>query len=305
MRLREDMDITKQVNGKKSQVLIVEDDPEITSFLKVLLSELYSVTVVSEGRTAMEKMESPENNTDVVVLDYRLPDISGLEVLRKIKRLKPHIPVIFITAYGDEEVAVKAFRCGVRDYLKKPFNYNEFLHSLKACLALSLLDKRGPRRVLTDDVDRITSDFINGINNAATKYNLQKAVIYINNNYMTRITRDKVAKEACSSKNHFSREFKKIFGCTFKDYINKLRIEKARELLKNTRISITEAAFSVGYPDLTNFERVFKKIVGCTPREFKNRHKPGENAASSLNSMDQDICCDSIADFGLPIVPKE
>ena len=299
------MDFIHQANSKKRQILIVEDDPEITSFLKVLLSELYSVVVVSEGRAAIERMESPENNTDVVVLDYRLPDMSGLEVLRKIKRMKPHVPVIFITAYGDEEIAVKAFRCGVRDYLKKPFNYNDFLHSLKACLALSLLDKRGPRRVLTDDVDRITSDFINGINNAATKYNLQKAVIYINNNYMTRITRDKVAKEACSSRNHFSREFKKIFGCTYKDYINKLRIEKARELLKTSGISITEAAFSVGYPDLTNFERVFKKIVGCTPREFKNRHKPGDTAANSLISNDQDICCDSVTDFGLPILPEE
>lgn len=261
--------------GDKNQILIVEDDPEIANFLKGLLADSYSITIVSDGRTAIENMESKESTIDVVVLDYRLPDISGLEVLRKIKRMKPHIPVIFITAYGDEDVAVKAFRYGVKDYLKKPFNYNQFLRSLEASLSLSSMDKSGPRRVLIDDVDRITSDIIDAINNSAVKYNLQKAIIYINNNYMSKITLDKVAKEACTSKYHFSREFKKSFGCSYKDYVNKVRIEKAQELLKKSGVSITEAAFSVGYPDLTNFERIFKKIVGCTPKEYKTRHKPG------------------------------
>lgn len=267
----DDMNCTGQAQREKSQVLIVEDDPEIANFLKGLLADSYSVTIVSDGGTAIEKIESRESNTDLVVLDFRLPDISGLEVLRTIKRLKPHIPVLFITAYGDEDVAVKAFRYGVRDYLKKPFSYKEFLHSLKASLSPALMDKRGPRRVLADDVDRITSGIIDAISNSPIKYNLQKAIIYINNNYMSKITLDKVAKEACTSKHHFSRQFKKAIGCTYKDYINKLRIEKARELLKNGRISITEAAFSVGYPDLTNFERIFKKIVGCTPKEYKSR----------------------------------
>lgn len=270
------MNFMNQANQGKNQILIVEDDPEITSFLKGLLAESYSITTASDGRTAIKNVESKESNIDVVVLDYRLPDISGLEVLRIIKRMKPHIPVIFITAYGDEDIAVRAFRYGVRDYLKKPFSYNQFLHSLKSCLALALIDKRVPRRVLADDVDRIATDIIDAINNSAIKYTLQKAIVYINNNYMSKITLDKVAKEACTSRHHFSREFKKSLGFTYKDYVNKLRIEKARELLKNSGISITEAAFSAGYPDLTNFERIFKKIEGCTPKEYKNRQKQGE-----------------------------
>jgi YesN/AraC family two-component response regulator len=270
------MNITGQAKGEESRVLIVEDDPEVANFLKGLLSDSYCITIVSDGRTAIETIDSKESNTDVVVLDYRLPDMTGLEVLQKIKEIKPELPVIFITAYGGEDVAVKAFRYGAKDYLKKPFNYNQFLHSLKSCLSLAPIDRRVPRRILTDDVDRITSGFIFEINNSAIKYNLQKAIIYINNNYMSKITLDKVAKEACTSKYHFSREFKKSLSCTYKGYVNKLRIEKARELLKNGRISITEAAFSVGYPDLTTFERIFKKIVGCTPKEYKSRQKHGD-----------------------------
>jgi YesN/AraC family two-component response regulator len=259
---------------KKSEVLIVEDDPEIANFLKGLLTERYSVLSVTDGETAIEKVSANESNVAIVVLDYRLPDISGLEVLRTIKKRKPQVPVIFITAYGDEEVAVRAFRYGVKDYLKKPFNYNDFLHSLERTLSLSVSDQRGPRRAFIDDVETITSDIVHAINNSVMKYSLQKAIIYINNNYTSRITLDKVAREACTSKYHFSREFKKTVGCTYKDYVNKLRIEKARELLKNVRVSITEAAFSVGYRDLTNFERIFKRIVGCTPREYKCRELP-------------------------------
>lgn len=261
------MNGTQGTIGERSRVLIVEDEPEIANFMRGLLADSHAVTIVSDGRSAIENIDSQE----VVVLDYRLPDMSGLEVLRKIKETKPNLPVIFITAYGDEEVAVKAFRYGVKDYLKKPFNYNRLLLSLSSCLSLARIDKRAPRSVFIDDVDTIGTDIIEAINNSAIKFNLQKAVIFINNNYMCKISLDKVAKEACTSRHHFSREFKKALGCTYKDYVNKVRIEKARALLKNTGISITEAAYSVGYPDLTNFERIFKKIVGCTPKEFKSR----------------------------------
>ena len=266
-----DMNCADLINGEKRQILIVEDEPEIANFMKGLLADSHALTIVHDGRSAIENIESK----DVVVLDYRLPDMSGLEVLRKIKRLKPNLPVIFMTAYGDEEVAVKAFRYGVKDYLKKPFNYNRLLLSLNSCLSLAHMDKREPRRVLIDDADTVSPGIIEAINNSAIKYNLQKAVIFINNNYMNKITLDKVAHQACTSRHHFSREFKKALGCTYKDYVNTVRIEKARELLKNTVVSITEAAYAVGYPDLTNFERIFKKIVGCTPKEYKGRQQTG------------------------------
>lgn len=263
---------------RKTEVLIVEDNTEIANFLKTLLADRYSVVTFSQGKDAINYIESTENNI-VVVLDYRLPDMSGLEVLRRIKKMKPHIPVIFITGYGDEQVAVRAFRYGVRDYLKKPFSYAEFLQTLERSLSLAFSEKHGPRKVLIDDVDGVAAGIINAADNSAVKYNLQKAMIFIKNNYMNKISLDDVAREACTSKYHFSREFKKSVGCTYKYYVSRIRIEKAREILRSTRMSITETAFSVGYPDLTNFERTFKKITGCTPREYKNR-ETGKSAGS-------------------------
>jgi YesN/AraC family two-component response regulator len=195
--------------------------------------------------------------------------------LKEIKRIRPHLPVIFITAYGDEEVAVKAFRYGAKDYLKKPFNHHELLHTIQFSLSLISLDKKAPRRVLTAELDPVACYEARTGNGSVTKYNLQKALIYINNNFMTKISLDTVAKKACTSKYHLSREFKKSLGCTYQEYLKKLRLEKARTLLKNTNLSVTEAAFSAGYADLTNFERIFKKITGCTPRQYKNTRSPG------------------------------
>ncbi len=253
-----------------AHILVVEDDPAIVSFLSGLLSDRYRVSVARDGKTALENVIAEGAAIDVVVLDYRLPDISGLEILREIKRLRPQVPIIIITAYGDEDVAVKAFRYGARDYLKKPFNYNQFLRVLDFTLSLAELNKREPRTVLTSEADCVASDMVEAINVSTTKFNMQKALIYLNDNYMNRVRLEKVADKACTSKYHFSRLFKESAGCTFQEYIVRLRMGKAKMLLKNSKLSVTEVAFSVGYPDLTNFERIFKKTIGCSPRQYRD-----------------------------------
>ena len=261
-------------SSKKRHVLIVEDETEIANFLEELLSEKYSVIVAFDGKRALGHMEG-RSPVDVVVLDYRLPDISGLEILREIKRARPQVPVIFITAYGDEEVAVKAFRYGAKDYLKKPFNYSEFLHLIDFATSLADLSNREPRRALTAEVEHFASDFVESINTSTTRYNLQKALIYINDNYMNRVSLEKVADKACTSKFHFSRIFKQSAGCTVQEYVITLRMAKAKALLNNPNLSITRVAFSVGYPNLTNFERIFKKTIGCSPRQYRDEVKAG------------------------------
>jgi YesN/AraC family two-component response regulator len=261
-------------SSKKRHVLIVEDETEIANFLEELLSEEYSVIVAFDGKSALGHMEGSAP-VDVVVLDYRLPDISGLEILREIKRARSQVPVIFITAYGDEDVAVKAFRYGARDYLKKPFNYSEFLHLIDFATSLADLSKREPRRALTAEAEHFASDVVESINTSTTRYNLQKALIYINDNYMNRVSLEKVADKACTSKFHFSRIFKQSAGCTVQEYVITLRMAKAKALLNDPKLSITRVAFSVGYPNLTNFERIFKKTIGCSPRQYRDEVKAG------------------------------
>jgi two-component system response regulator YesN len=98
---------------------------------------------------------------------------------------------------------------------------------------------------------------------------INRAIKFIDDNFAIKINLSLAASKACMSKFHFSRTFKKETGITYQDYLNNRRVEKAKELLKVKKLSVSETALSVGYKDITHFERIFKGIVGVTPSSYK------------------------------------
>ncbi len=97
---------------------------------------------------------------------------------------------------------------------------------------------------------------------------IEDAKLYINTNYSKEITLEDVSKEVCISPQYFSRLFKEETGYNFIEYLIDLRIERAKELLTNTNMSIKEICFEVGYGDPNYFSRLFKKIVGMAATEY-------------------------------------
>lgn len=100
---------------------------------------------------------------------------------------------------------------------------------------------------------------------------IKSAIDYINLNYSTPITIESLSKVTNLSKFYFCRLFKEITHLTPVDYINKLRVEKAIELIKNTDLGISEVAFEVGFNNVSYFIKVFKEYVGMTPLQYKKR----------------------------------
>lgn len=112
------------------KILIVEDEKNQRELLRNLLEEQsYSVDEAKEGKTAISKFN--KKNFDAVLLDRRLPDMEGIEVLRKIKKIDPVIPIIIITAFANIENAVKSIKEGAYHYLTKPIEPEELLVILK------------------------------------------------------------------------------------------------------------------------------------------------------------------------------
>jgi YesN/AraC family two-component response regulator len=253
-------------NTEPCQILIVDDD---TGYVESL-SDAYRVVTVQTGRVAIERVKR-RNDIDLAVIEYRLPDMSGIDVMKEIKDVEPSILVIIATAYGDEEVAVEAFRSGARDYLKKPFSISELATKIDFYLALRHADKQRRKNILpTCGTPAQPGSPPSSAVTLSQYHKIREAVRFINDNYRTDICLAAAAGEAGMSPSHFSRIFKKVMGLSYQDYLHGRRITKAKNLLRTSAQSITEIAVSVGFADPTGFGRIFKKLTGYTPSAFRS-----------------------------------
>ncbi len=108
----------------KGKILVVDDEKLVRwSLQEDFQKEGYRVDVAEEGAEAIAKCET--DSYDLVFLDIRLPDLNGIEVLKKIKQIDPNLIVMMMTAYGDIETVVEAMKAGAYDYISKPFNVND------------------------------------------------------------------------------------------------------------------------------------------------------------------------------------
>lgn len=96
----------------------------------------------------------------------------------------------------------------------------------------------------------------------------------------------KVARTVNISANYFSEKFKKITGSNFVDYVAQIRIEKARALLEEIDLRVSEIAFTVGFQSLSQFNRVFKKLVGKSPTAFRDRYL-NRSKARRINKLNR------------------
>ncbi len=254
------------------RVLFVDDSQEILDLYEAGLSDMYQVIAVGSGLDAIGRVRKSQD-IDAAVIDYMLPDMSGIEVLKEIKDIAPSIPVIIVTAFGDEDVAVNAFRSGARDYLKKPFSLSELCAKIDFFLALRNGGKQARKNVVFERVDGHPAAKPPRTVSFRQYNKIQAAVRYINDNFRTDICLDNVAREVAMSTAHLSRLFRKVMGMSYQDYLNRRRIAKAQNLLRTSAETATDIGLSVGFSDGTGFGRIFKKMTGCTPSAFRNLHR--------------------------------
>jgi GAF domain-containing protein/DNA-binding NarL/FixJ family response regulator len=122
------------------KILIIDDSTKIRSFLSEMLRPLgYVVSTASDGKRGLDKALA--ERPDLILLDFNLPRLSGIEVLEALQKENYEVPVILMTAHGSESVAVQAFRLGVRDYLVKPFETEQILEVIEKALIESRLHR--------------------------------------------------------------------------------------------------------------------------------------------------------------------
>ena len=241
------------------RILIVDDEKWICESLKLILSRRgFHIDSALNGKEALTCLE--RNKPDLIILDFNLPDMDGLEVLSQIRKRYAKLPVIFMTGYGSETISIRAFKLGISDYFIKPFNPQDLEGRV-----LELLGDSKERSFSTEDFDW------QGLDDPEieTTSGIGRAVNFIKNNYRSHITLDEISKVAGVSRFHFTRAFKKVMGISFTDYLNHLRVRKAADALSKRGANISEVAYSVGFNSLRQFERAFKNACGKSPMEYK------------------------------------
>ena len=143
----------------KDSIVVVDDDYMVANFIagKLLPRLGYVALVANDGKSALEIIN--RNNISLILLDLELPDMNGLDVLRRVARDGRRIPTIMITGHGSEKIAVEAFRLGVQDYLSKPIDTSALIEAMNRSLTQTRLrrEKEQLTNQLKDQVSWLSS----------------------------------------------------------------------------------------------------------------------------------------------------
>ena len=143
------------------RLLIVEDDRKLAEFVaRGLRAERFAVDIAGDGLEGQRYLDA--SPYDLLILDLMLPQLSGGELLKQVRRARPQLPVLVLTARDATEDKVQYFEAGADDYLTKPFDFAELLVRIKALLRRTPLERTEVQRVGNLELNRLTQEVRRG-----------------------------------------------------------------------------------------------------------------------------------------------
>jgi len=232
-------------------ILLVDDDRDFREEFRDYLED-YEVVEASNGEEALEILKKP-NVIDLVILDVMMPGLKGTQVLKEMKRIDPDLSIVILTGYSSEGVAIEALRGHADDYIQKPLDIGK----AKEIIERLLETKKREGDVNTMDI----------------KGKIEKIKRFIERNYHKKVRLKDLTAVVYLSTKYLSRIFKQVTGMGFREYKLKIKVEKAKELLKKTGYNIDQISDKTGYQNTESFIRIFKKFTGYTPKEYRDKEK--------------------------------
>ena len=256
----------------RQRILVVDDDATVQEVLTFFLGDAYEVRSAMTAADALVKVR--HDPVDLVVLDHRLPDRTGLEILTELRSIRQNLPVVMLTGFGSEWICVAAFKLGLTDYLQKPVNAVDLVATIQRILSpgLETANSRGETSTLSSLSVPLSTP-------------IQRAMGLIQQRYWDHISLSAVSREVGMSKYHFSHRFRAVLGVTFRDYLLRVRLEHGKALLATSQASITEVAQSVGLGDLPHFDNLFKRYTGVTPSAYRSLTLGGQQQEARIRQQ--------------------
>ena len=246
------------------KVLVVEDEELIRRGIVLAVDwAALDCVVVAEAANGEEGLAAARRyQPSLIITDLKMPQMDGIEMLRRLREEGCDAFVIILTAYDSFAYAQSALRLGAVDFLLKPFHDGDLEQ------AVSALQKRIRAGLGTPEAGLVP---VPGLKKGdKSKYVLQ-AMDYISKNYADpNLTVGQIAQSLGLSEGHLSHTFKKETDYTILSYLTRCRIRMAMQLLRDVRVKVYEVAEQVGYRDITHFSATFKRVVGVSPSEYQD-----------------------------------
>ncbi len=240
------------------KVLIVDDEKPVQKVIQALGRwSKYNITSVSTASNGVEALQAMhEIKPDIVFADINMPLMDGMTFLKQAQENFEGVKYIIISGYDDFAYAKMAIRLGVVDYLLKPIVEEE-------------LD-----RAIETAVSRLTAEPLTNANEKSMQtYSINETVLiikdFIDKNYAKDMSLTYFSEKYFFSKEYLSKVFKERYDIGIYEYALKVRMERARTLLENDSLSISDISERLGYNDSNYFSKAFRTYFGMSPSKYR------------------------------------
>ena len=263
------LNLLSKMDTKQYNLLIVEDNKDLLDFIHNSLAYMFNtIFIANDGIEALDRLK--KENIDIIISDVMMPRMNGYELCKHVKSdiNSNHIPVILLTARDDMESKKHGYIAGADSYISKPFDIDTLLLRVKNLLKnkegiiKKFKSSSGLSSIADITENKEDEEFIKKMNQYIFD-NISQPTLEVND----------LVKALSLSRASLYAKVKALTNQGVKDYINTLRIERAKLLLAKSTTRITDISIEVGFTSQRYFSSVFKENVGITPSEFRDRSR--------------------------------
>jgi len=255
-----------ELNSKDIQsILIIEDNEDIKTYLKNKFTPTFDIHTANDGNSGIKI--AFDIIPDIIITDIIMPNGNGLKITELLKNdlRTSHIPIIILTSKSTLEDQIQGMKVKADAFISKPFNFEFLEETIKNLLRNRIIlrdhyTSNLPIESRSNSLSKLDKKFIGTFTNIIEKH--------ISN---SSLTIEIIINEMNISKVQLYRKVKALIGYNVNDYILSVRIQKAKYLLQDESLSISEIAYQVGFTSQGYFSTVFKSKVEITPSEYREK----------------------------------
>lgn len=259
---------TMDSNTMKSRIMLVDDNQDLLDFLQESLGSYFKEIITATGGDMALQMISTGKRPDLIVSDVNMPDGDGYTLCKALKSNEKfsHIPVILLTALSNTKSQNDSYRAGADASLSKPFEIDTLMEVIKS----QLRHKEDIRKRYLDNKGESEKAYYSSDEEAfIIKFNK----VISENLGNPELDQHLLCRELGISRAALYNKMRAITGSGAKEYITRIRIEKAKDLILTTKLPVADISEQTGFTSQSYFSTAFKAYTGLTPSQFKQQHK--------------------------------